>query len=308
MARRRKGDPVHGWMAIDKPSGVSSAGAVAIAKRATNAAKIGHGGTLDPLATGVLPLAFGEATKTVSYVMDGAKRYRVTVRWGEARNTDDAEGEVIETSGVRPSRAEIEAVLPAFTGVIEQVPPAYSAIKVGGERAYKLARADKDVVLAARPARIDSLALIEMPDDDHAVFEVGSGKGVYMRSLARDIGAALGTCAYVAGLRRTACGPFDETHAIPLEKLESVRHSPAALEHLLPVETVLDDIPALALTDSEVLRIKRGQPVPVLRTADRKLIEPLEDGATLCAMAGGRLVAFTRLDGRQIRPVRVINQ
>lgn len=299
---------MHGWLAIDKQKGVSSAAAVAIAKRVLNAAKAGHGGTLDPLATGVLPLAFGEATKTVSYVMDGRKTYRVTVRWGEARNTDDAEGEVTETSDARPDRAAIEAMLPKFTGTIEQVPPAYSAIKVGGQRAYKLARADQDVELAARPAQIDSLTLIDMPDADHAVIEVNSGKGVYMRSLARDLGRALDTCAYVADLRRTACGPFDENDTIKLEKLESLGHIPAALAHLLPVETVLDDIPALALTDSEVLRIQRGQPVPVLRTADQNTIAPLDDGATVCAMAGGKLVALTRLEGRQIHPVRVLNQ
>ncbi len=308
MARRRRGRPIDGWLVVDKPIGVTSSAVVARLKAITGAAKVGHAGTLDPLATGVLPLAFGEATKTVAYAMERRKAYRFTLRWGEGRDTDDAEGRVTATSPVRPNEQAIVQVLPEFTGTIMQVPPAYSAIKVGGKRAYALARAEAPPELAPRPARIDALRLVEFPDEDHAVFEVLSGKGVYMRALARDIAAALGTVGYVGALRRLSVGPFSEAQAIPLEKLEALGHSAAALEHLLPVETALDDIPALALTESEVIRIRSGQPVAVLRTEDRRTIESLDEGAILCAMAAGKLVALTRLEGLQIQPVRVINQ
>ncbi|MDJ0949638.1 MAG: tRNA pseudouridine(55) synthase TruB [Alphaproteobacteria bacterium] len=308
MAKRRRGRPVHGWLIIDKPKGITSNAVVGRLKALTGAAKVGHAGTLDPLATGVLPLALGEATKTVAYVMEGQKAYRFTLRWGEARATDDAEGEVTATSPVRPDRAAVEAVLADFTGDIMQVPPAYSAVKVGGRRAYALARADRPPDLPARPGWVAEITLVEMTDQDHAVFEVICGKGVYMRSLARDIARALGTVGHIADLRRLAVGPFLEAHAIPLAKLEALGHSPAVLEHLLPVETALDDIPALALTAAEVVRIRSGQPVAVLRAEDRRTIERLEDGALLCAMAAGKLVALTRLDGRQIHPFRVINQ
>ena len=210
MGRRRTGTPIHGWLIIDKPLGRSSAQVVAAVRRITGAAKAGHGGTLDPLATGVLPIALGEATKTVSYVMDGSKAYRFTLRFGEARTTDDREGAVTETSPARPTDAEIRAVLPRFTGLIEQVPPAFSALKVDGVRAYRLARAEEAVALAPRQVRIDRLELIARPDADTAEFLVRSGKGAYMRSLARDIARALGTVGHVAALRRTAVGPFRE--------------------------------------------------------------------------------------------------
>ena len=307
MGRSRKGLKIDGWMVIDKPRGMTSTAVVTAVRRQTGAAKVGHAGTLDPLATGVLPLAFGEATKTLPYVVDAAKRYRFTAKWGEARTTDDAEGAVSATSAVRPTRAAIEAMLPGFIGVVDQVPPAFSAIKVDGERAYDLARANTAPDLPPRPVLIRSIALTEMPDPDHAVFLVTCGKGAYMRSLARDFAVALGTVGHIAELRRLAVGPFTEDQAIPLDYEDDFRHSAPLLEYLLAVETALDDIPALAVTESEVARIQRGQAVPVVRTADRELIGNLNDGATICALSEGKLVALTRLDGRQIRPVRVLN-
>ncbi len=307
MAPKRRGRPVHGWLVVDKPAGLSSAAAVAKVRRALDAEKAGHGGTLDPLATGLLPIAFGEATKTVSFVMDGPKTYRFTVRWGEERSTDDAEGKVAATGPVRPSRAEIEAVLPEFTGLIRQVPPVYSAIKIDGQRAYNLARAEDAPELAARTVEILFLRLLGQPDPDHAVFEARSGKGAYMRSLARDLARRLGTLGYVASLRRTAVGPFREEQAISLERLLALGHSAAAFEALLPIETVLDDIPALPLTGEEANRLRRGQAVPLIKRADLARVEKLEAGATVFATCAGRPVALTRYEAGSLKPVRVLN-
>src|SRR5690606_18006997 len=225
MGRRRSGRPVHGWVVIDKQAGMSSAHVVARVQRLIGAAKAGHGGTLDPLATGVLPVALGEATKTVAYVMDGRKRYRFTVRWGEARDTDDSEGAVTETSDARPDRDAIVAALGDFVGLIRQTPPAFSAIKIDGRRAYALARAGEAFAVEPREVQIDSFELIALQDRDHAVFDVHCGKGTYMRALARDLARRLGTVGHIAALRRTAAGPFDEAAAISLESLESLVHS-----------------------------------------------------------------------------------
>ena len=307
MAHKRTGRPVHGWLLIDKPAGLSSAAVVAKARRALDAEKAGHGGTLDPLATGLLPIAFGEATKTTAYVLDGPKSYRFTVRWGEARSTDDAEGIVVATSPVRPSPAEIEAVLPEFTGLIRQVPPAYSAIKVDGRRAYNLARANEAPELAPRTVEIRSIRLIGQPDPDHAVFEVTSGKGAYMRSLARDLAHRLGTAGHVAALRRVAVGPFREEQAISLERFLALGHSAAAVEALHPIETVLDDIPALALTGEEADRLRRGQAIALIKRSDLARVERLEPGATVFATCAGRPVALTRFEAGSLKPVRVLN-
>jgi tRNA pseudouridine55 synthase len=319
MVRRRKGRPVHGWIVIDKAKGDTATRTVGAVRRLFQAQKAGHAGTLDPIATGVLPVALGEATKTVPFVMDTSKAYAFTVRWGEARDTDDAEGRVTATSDVRPDAAAIEAALPGFVGTIEQRPPAYSAIKVGGRRAYDLARADAPPDLPARPVVVDRLTLTAIVDADHAAFALDCGKGVYVRSLARDLAHALGTVGHVAELRRTRVGPFAEDRAISLAKLALFGHSPATcgpggdagpdvlMEYLLPIEAALDDIPALSLTDNEAGRLRNGQPVPVLRTANRELIGNLTDGATLWASAGGLPVAIVRLEGRQVHPVRVFN-
>ncbi|HYL33297.1 MAG TPA: tRNA pseudouridine(55) synthase TruB, partial [Stellaceae bacterium] len=242
---------IHGWVVLDKPLGLTSARAVAAVKRAFGAAKAGHAGTLDPLATGVLPIALGEATKTVPFVVDGTKLYRFTVAWGEARATDDAEGQVVATSTQRPSETEIRAALPRFIGTISQRPPDFSAIKVAGMRAYALARAGSATSLAARPVEVRRLDLVAVPDRDHAIFEAEVGPGTYVRSLARDLGEALETRAFVAELRRLAVGRFTLKQAISLDNLTALGHSPAASGHLLPLETALDDIPALALTEDQ---------------------------------------------------------
>ncbi len=307
MARRRKGQAVSGWLIIDKPAGMTSTDVVNRTRRLLDAQKAGHGGTLDPLATGVLPIAFGEATKTVAYVMEGDKTYRFSVRWGQATDTDDREGKIVAESPQRPTRDEIEAILPRFEGEIEQVPPAFSAIKVGGERAYDLAREGTAVELQPRRVFVEWMELIDCPDSDHAVFEVGCGKGTYMRSLARDLGEVLGCYGHVSELRRLAVGPFSEEDAISLDYLEELEQSARAPEALLPVETALDGIPALALTEMEASRLRSGQPISMLARNNAERIRGFENGDVLCAMAAGKLVAISRLEAGEIRPVRVLN-
>jgi len=250
---------VHGWLILDKPLGLTSTQALGKVRRLLGGKKAGHGGTLDPLATGILPLAFGEATKLIPYVMDGDKTYEFTVRWGEQRSTDDAEGEAIATSPVRPTEAAICAALGGFTGVINQTPPAFSAIKLDGERAYDIARAGGVPELVSRQVMIYHLMLKDIPDQDHAVFEALCGKGMYVRSLARDLGLALGTCGYVSALRRTRVGPFTLDHAISLENLAALAHNGDALTALLALRAALDDIPGLQLTASEAQRLRAGQ-------------------------------------------------
>ncbi len=303
MGRRRRGDPtINGWLVIDKPSGLTSSRVVGRVRAITGAAKAGHGGTLDPLATGVLPIALGEATKTVSQILGGTETYRFTVRWGEARDTDDAEGAVTATSDARPDAASIRAALPAFTGVISQVPPVYSAIKIDGRRAYDLARGNQAPRLDAREVRIDHLTLDECPSVEEANFEMRCGSGTYVRSLARDLARHLGTCGHVTALRRTASGPFTEADAISLDKLKEVVHSARPAAYLLPVETALADIPALAMTDQEADLLRSGQSVPVSGAAVRDQVIGLA-----YAQANGRLVALTRVDDGVVRPVRVFN-
>lgn len=307
MSRGRRGQPIHGWLAINKPVGITSTEVVNRARRSLNAAKAGHGGTLDPLASGVLPLAFGEATKTVSYVMDGRKVYEVTVTWGEARDTDDREGAVVATSPVRPNRAAILAVLPRFTGTIDQVPPQYSAVKVAGRRAYDLARADQPVDLAPRPVTIESLTLEDQPDPDHAVFRVVAGKGTYIRSLARDMALALGTVGHVATLCRCQCGPFTLETAISLEDLPPLGQDAPLAPGLLPVEAALDGIPALSLTEGEARRLSHGQPLSLLQLASRATLNGATQGDTVQAVFHGKLVALAQIAGAEVRPLRVIN-
>ena len=301
--RRPPSVPLHGWIVLDKPLGLSSAQAVAAVRRITNAAKAGHGGTLDPLASGILPIALGEATKTVSYVMDGAKTYRFTIRWGESRTTDDGEGEVSGTSAIRPTAEAIKAALAAFTGEIDQIPPIFSALKVDGERAYDLARQGRAPELAARRVRIDRLGLMEATQD-WAQFEMDCGKGTYVRSLARDLAISLGTLGYVAELRRTRCGPFAESQAISLDKLTEFGHIAASF--VQPVATALDDIPALAVTEDEAQRLSRGQPIPVSGPDGVRISETLRPDGIIRAETSGRLVALARIDDGMIRTVRVL--
>ena len=305
--RKRRGRPVHGWVVLDKPLHMSSAQAVAVVRRVFEAEKAGHGGTLDPLATGILPIALGEATKTVPWAMAGLKTYRFTVRWGEQRATDDAEGAVIASSRHRSDRAAILDILPRFTGEILQRPPAFSALKIVGERAYDLARKGENVNLPARPVRVESLVLVAEPDRDHGEFEAVVGKGTYIRALARDLAEALGTVGHVSALRRTRVGPFTEAAAISLDYLASLGHSPAPSEHLLPVETALDDIPALALSEAEATGLRRGQAVTPLNALDRARLLELGDGRTVCARCGDKPVALAEIRAGQLRPVRVLN-
>ena len=306
MARRKRGIPVHGWLAVDKPQGITSSHVVSKLRRILNAQKAGHGGTLDPLATGVLPIAFGEATKTVAYVMDGVKSYRFTLRFGEERTTDDAEGEIIARSDKRPTIDQIEQALPGFIGDIDQIPPKFSAIKVNGQRAYDLARRDEAVDLAPRKIRIHAFNFVEMLDQDHAVFDVTSGKGAYMRSLARDLARAVGSVGHVATLRRTAAGPFSQQAAIPLDSLEELSPDQAQ-NYLLSVETALDDIPALALTEPEARRLTSGQAVALLAVARRARLEAVPTETIICAMLNDRAIALAEIKGAEIRPVRVFN-
>ncbi|MFP6749858.1 MAG: tRNA pseudouridine(55) synthase TruB [Alphaproteobacteria bacterium] len=297
MARKRRGRPVHGWLVFDKPLGMTSTQAVAKVRHAFDAAKAGHAGTLDPLATGILPIAMGEATKAVSAAMDGAKAYRFTIRWGEERDTDDAEGRVIGQSGDRPAADQIAASLARFTGEIEQVPPSFSAVKVAGARAYDLARAGAPPILAARLIRIDELRLVECPDPDHAVLEMICGKGAYVRGLARDLGRHLGCLGHVGELRRTRVGHFDEAMAISLDKLEDMRHKGALDGLLLPVEAALADIPALAVTGSEAERLRFGQAIRVPHGVE----------GTVYATTDGKPVALAEIHAGEVRPVRVFN-
>lgn len=308
MSRRKpRGRPLDGWLIIDKPQGLTSTDIVNRVRRIFDAQKAGHGGTLDPLATGLLPIAFGAATKTVPYVMDGTKLYRFTLRFGEARDTDDAEGKVIETTDVRPTDDQIRAALPAFQGDIMQVPPIFSAIKVAGERAYDMAREGRAPVLEPRPARVDRFELIDRPDPDHAVFEVASGKGVYMRSLARDLAKACGSLGHIAVLRRLRVGPFLEANAIPLDKLRAPEDTaPASPNLLLPVETALADIPALALTPVEVTALRQGQAISLVALMGRIPGTADPDGGLVRATAEGRVIGLCRLEDGMMKPERIL--
>ncbi|WP_289298325.1 tRNA pseudouridine(55) synthase TruB [uncultured Reyranella sp.] len=300
MARRKKGEKIDGWVVLDKPVGLGSTPAVGRVRRLFGAQKAGHGGTLDPLASGILPIALGEATKTVPFIMDGRKEYRFTLRFGEARSTEDAEGEVTATSDARPTDDALRAALPAFVGEIEQMPPAFSALKIDGKRAYDLARAGEAVELKPRRVLIERLELVGRPERDHADFVVGCGKGTYIRSLGRDLAKAVGTVGHLSALRRTVVGPFREAAAISLPKLEALGHIPALFGALAPVATALDDIPALAMTEAQADRLRQGQPVFLTRDAP-------PSGALVRAEVGSRLVALVRSDGVALQPVRVFN-
>lgn len=302
---RRNGNSVHGWIILDKPKGMTSARAVAAVKRRLGARKAGHAGTLDPLATGLLPIALGEATKTVPFVVNGPKSYSFTVRWGIETETDDAEGRVVQESDILPAREEIEAVLPLFIGAIEQVPPKFSAIKVSGDRAYDLARDGEEFMLNARPVVISRLDICEIPEPGLCVFEAECGKGAYIRALARDIGRKLGCFGHVGELRRTRVGAFAEKDTISLDKLDEFGHSAdgreADFDILKPVETALDDIPALAVSGTDAQRLKRGQAV-LIRGRDAPILK-----GPVYAMSRGILVAIGEVRHGELRPTRVFN-
>jgi tRNA pseudouridine55 synthase len=308
----RKGNPVHGWVILDKPEGLSSSRAVGIVRHVFSAAKAGHGGTLDPLATGILPIALGEATKTVSFAMHGAKSYSFTLSFGMQTTTDDREGSAVATSDVRPARDEIAAILPRFIGSIEQRPPIFSAIKIDGARAYDIARKavadglDTLPELALRPVEIDRLEL-QYVTDDSATFLVACGKGTYIRSLARDIALALGSAGHVSRLRRLSVGPFSEADSISLAFLEELKHSSAAFEHLKPVTSALDDIPALPVSAGEAAKLRHGQTLPALGPSAVARFAEVATIGTGVAMSGDDPVALVTVKSGQLQPLRVFN-
>jgi len=312
--RRKKGRPVSGWVVLDKPFGMGSTEAVARIKRLFNAEKAGHAGTLDPLASGMLPIALGEATKTVPYVQDGAKVYRFTVTWGEERTTDDLEGEVAHRSDKRPDIAAVEALLPRYTGIIMQTPPQFSAIKIGGERAYDLARDGENVEIPAREVEIDRFDIIDSSDPDRTVFEIECGKGTYVRSLARDMGRDLGCYGHISELRRTEVYPFTADQFVVLTALEEALPAPAgegeeagnAAERFKAVDALLLDtgaaltsLPQLPLTDDAAHKVRLGNPV-IVRGRDAPL-----DADEACAMQRGRLLAIGAIEAGMFKPRRV---
>lgn len=294
---------MHGWVILDKPINMTSTQAVGAIRRAFNAQKAGHAGTLDPLATGILPIALGEATKTVPFAVDGEKAYRFTVRWGVETTTDDAEGSVVKTSDKMPERQEIEAILQRFIGEVQQVPPAFSAIKIAGERAYDLARDGEQVVLEPRTVFIERLTLVEQPDAATSVFEAECGKGTYVRAIARDMGRLLGCYGHVIGLRRTRVGPFDEDNAVTLAEIQAAAETDeaAALNLLAPVEMALADLPELLVSQSDAASLARGQAV-LIRGRDA----PVLTGPAYATLKG-RLIALGELDKGALHPTRVFN-
>ncbi len=297
---------LHGWLVIDKPLGLTSNRVVERIRRSTGA-KAGHAGTLDPLATGVLPVALGEATKTTSYAMSGRKSYRFCVCWGVARATEDCEGEIVGENDTRPGVAAIEAVLPRFIGTLTQTPPMFSAIKVDGRRAYALARADRPPKLSPRSVEIASLRLTAILDPDHAEFEAVVGKGTYIRALARDLAAALGTLGHVAALRRLSVGPFTEAQAISLEFSTDSRHPMNACRGLLPIEAALDGVPAVALAAADADGLRCGQRVVPGDVAGRAQLDGLAAGTVVSAWHNQALIALARIENGALRPLRVIN-
>ncbi|MEA2934980.1 MAG: tRNA pseudouridine55 synthase [Variibacter sp.] len=303
--RKREKRDVSGWLVLDKPVGMTSTHAVAIVKRAFAAKKAGHAGTLDPLASGVLPIALGEATKTVPFVMEGRKTYRFTVRWGVETDTDDAEGRAIATSELRPGEPAICEALSAYVGTVMQVPPRYSAIKIAGERAYDLAREGEEVVLEARPVEIERLDFLRSPDADHAEFSAACGKGTYVRAIARDLGRALGTYGHVVALRRTSVGPFTEAIAVTLDALPTAEKTdiahPACASSLHPVDAALSALPQVSVSLADAARLARGQ-VALLRGRDAPIVN-----GVVSVLAQGRLVALADAEGGELRPRRIFN-
>jgi len=299
MARHKKGRDVSGWLVVDKPLGMTSTAVVNKAKWAFDAKKAGHAGTLDPEATGVLAIAFGEATKTVPYITDALKAYRFTVRLGQATNTDDTEGEVTATSDLRPDDATIAAALGQFTGDIMQVPPKFSAVKIDGQRAYKLARAGDEPEIAARPLWVESLEMVDRPDADHVVLEMICGKGGYVRAIARDLGNALGCFGHVSALRRVWSGPFEASSGVSVDLLNDLAKDRALDDYLLPLETGLSELPELRTTPEGAAKIRNGNPGLVLNG-------DVECGDEAWASLDGRAVAIGTYRGGELHPSRVI--
>ena len=298
MARRRKGRDISGWLVVDKPAGLTSTSVVNKVRWALDAKKAGHAGTLDPEATGVLAVALGEATKTVPFITDALKAYTFIVRLGQATNTDDAEGEVIATNDTRPDDDTIKAALGAFVGDIMQVPPQFSAVKVDGERAYKKARDGEEMVLAARPLWVEELLLVDRPDADHVVLEMTCGKGGYVRSIARDLGNALGCKAHVKSLRRIWSGPFQATDGITLDQVDALAKTPELDTFIQPLEIGLQDLPEVRCLAESVAKLRNGNPASVIASG-------VEYGEEVWASFEGKAIAVGIYRGGEIQPTRV---
>ena len=308
MARRKKGDPVSGWVCLNKPLEMGSTQAVSAVRRLFNAQKAGHAGTLDPLASGILPIALGEATKTVPFMMEAQKVYRFTIHWGISTDSVDREGAITARSDVRPSAEAVRAALPAFVGEIDQTPPRFSAIKVDGQRAYDLARDGVAFELESRRVTIHEAAVTDAPGADHVEITIRTGKGVYVRSLARDLAVMLGAEGHVSALRRERVGPFSTENAVTLDFLTDLVHMGAALEGLLPVATALDDIPELAVTDQDAFSLRQGRPIVLLPRQVETLKSRLKDGSrTVSAFQGQTLVALGQMRAGRLEPDRVFN-
>ena len=308
MARRKKGDIVNGWVCLDKPYEMGSTEAVTKVRRLFNAQKAGHAGTLDPLASGILPIALGEATKTVPFMMDAQKIYRFVIHWGISTDSIDREGRIIGRSDLRPTPEQVKAALPQFVGDIDQVPPAFSAIRVNGERAYDLAREGVEIELQSRRVTIHEAAVTDVPDEDHVEITMRTGKGVYVRSLARDLASVLGAEGHVSVLRREMVGPFSVQNAVTLDFLEDLAHKGRAFEALLPVSTALDDIPDLAVTDQEAFSLRQGRPIVLLPAQVEQLHDRFQSGSgQVSAFAGETLVALCSLKAGRLEPDRVFN-
>ena len=315
MGRRKKGQAISGWVVLDKPYDMTSTQAVSRVRRLFDAQKGGHAGTLDPLATGILPIALGEATKTVPFLMEAEKGYRFTIEWGRTTASFDREGETVAESGVRPSPEAVAAALPAFVGEIQQVPPDFSAVKVAGERAYDLARQGVEMDLQPRPVTVHEARVSASPDPDHVEIELVCGKGTYVRAIVRDLAVQLGACGYVSELRRTRVGAFSEERAISLETLEDFCHRGAGLQALLPVETALDDIPALAVTQEDAFRLSQGRAVVLLpRQVETlrarlkpRIVGDKDASRTVLATDGGRALALCEMRAGRLQPTRLFH-
>jgi tRNA pseudouridine55 synthase len=315
MGRRRRGEAISGWLVLDKPDDMTSTHAVSAVQRIFNAQKAGHAGTLDPLASGILPIALGEATKTVPWLVEAKKTYLFTIKWGVSTDTQDREGQEIARSEVRPTAEAIRAALPAFVGDIQQVPPQFSAVKVDGERAYDLARAGEAVELEARQVTVYEAELVETEGEDLATFRFRSGKGFYIRALVRDLAAKLGAEGHVWRLRRTAVGPFTEAESVTLDDLQLLGQKGAASERLKPVETALDDIPALAINGEDAFKLRQGRPIVLLphvvetlkpQFRDR-LIGGVDASRAVVALYEGKAVALGDVRAGRFEPSRVFN-
>jgi tRNA pseudouridine55 synthase len=315
MGRRKKGVDVHGWLVLDKPEDFTSTDAVSVVRRLFNANKAGHAGTLDPLASGILPIALGEATKTVPWLMEAEKSYSFTIRWGVSTDSQDREGKVVAESDVRPSPEAVAEALKGFLGEIDQVPPQFSAVKVDGERAYDLARDGQTVELKPRQVVLHEARLAETPDADHSVIEVRCGKGFYIRALVRDLAEKLGAEGHVARLRRTAVGKFDEASAVGLDELKALVHKAAAFEALRPVETALADIPAVAVNGEDAFKLRQGRPIVLLPHVIEDLkqrfrprtIAGVDASRAAVALFGGSAVALGDVRAGKFSPTRVFH-